>query len=162
MVVPRLPHFPSRLVDNRSESGVEQRRLLLDNYFRAISAWPYYPTALIKFLNVRVPEEFILEKANQNLVSQNGNGPMAPSKEQIYSAGLFYTGDRLFTASVLKISYGGIHDSYASLNPRIPPAPLCKYFNEHSRPQISPKFSHPGAPLSENYNSNKINLQLLN
>ena len=25
-------------------------------------------------------------------------------------------------------------------------------------PEISPKFSHPGAPLSENYSSNKINL----
>ena len=94
--VPRLPHFPSRLVDSRSESGVEQRRQLLDNYFRAISAWPYYPTALIKFLNVRVPEEYILERANQRLITQNGNGHMMPIKEQIYSAGLFYTGDRLF------------------------------------------------------------------
>ena len=98
--VPRLPHFPSRLVDSRSESGVEQRRQLLDNYFRAISAWPYYPTALIKFLNVRVPEEYILERANQRLITQNGNGPMMPIKEQIYSAGLFYTGDRLFEGRV--------------------------------------------------------------
>ena len=94
--MPRLPHFPSRLVDNRSESSVEQRRQQLDIYFRALSNWPLYPQHLLKFFKVRVPDEYILEYANQSNQSQNQNTFIEPIRTELNTHGLFYQGDKMF------------------------------------------------------------------
>lgn len=97
--MPRLPHFPSRLIDNRSEKGVEERRQHLDNYFRGLSQWHVYPQVLLKFLKVRVPEEYIYEN---NLIEPNPaqqeteQYEAEPQISRINHLGLFYHGDKLF------------------------------------------------------------------
>ena len=52
--MPRLSHFPSRLSDNRSASGVETRREALDLFFKSLGRWPAYPKSIECFLNVRL------------------------------------------------------------------------------------------------------------
>ena len=101
--MPRLPHFPSRLVDNRSESGVEQRRQQLDQYLRALSQWPLYPQLLLKVFKVRIPEEYVLELANNlaNNLDNNVTEPEQQHQTQLYGCSysrkvLFYQGDKLF------------------------------------------------------------------
>ena len=95
-LVPRLPHFPSRLVDNRSEASVEQRRVQLDTYFRALSNWPLYPQLLLKFFKVRVPDEYVIELANQTANQEPVfHEPISERHHQTHTR-LFYHGDKMF------------------------------------------------------------------
>ena len=92
--MPRLPHFPSRLVDNRSDSGVEQRRMQLDVYFRSLSRWPYYPRILSRVFKVRIPEDYLLENATISRPSESYQNALEQKLSP--TMGLFYKGDKLF------------------------------------------------------------------
>lgn len=127
--MPRLPHFPSRLVDNRSESGVEQRRQQLDQYLRALSQWPLYPQLLLKVFKVRIPEEYVLELAN-NLANNLDNNVAEPEQQhqtQLYGCSysrkvLFYQGDKLFedmNDAVVDAVVDEIYNSWFFMTPYI-------------------------------------------
>ena len=92
--MPRLPHFPSRLVDNRSDSGVEQRRMQLDVYFRSLSRWPYYPRIISRVFKVRIPEDYLLENATISRTREPNQN--APEHKWSTTMGLFYKGDKMF------------------------------------------------------------------
>merc|ERR1711953_401078 len=101
--MPRLAHFPSRLGDNRSNSGVENRRSTLDAYFKSLSRWNLYPKLIETHLNVKIPESLLLE-AHFVMTESVPNGleedhmigsEMIGSSNKSLS-GLFYWGDKLF------------------------------------------------------------------
>ena len=102
--MPRLAHFPSRLGDNRSNSGVENRRSTLDAYFKSLSRWNLYPKLIETHLNVKIPESLLLE-AHFVMTESVPNGledddhmigsEMIGSSNKSLS-GLFYRGDKLF------------------------------------------------------------------
>lgn len=88
--MPRLSHFPSRLGDNRSASGVESRRHDLNLYFKSLSNWYAYPSFMEQFIKVKIPESMLLSETPQahNYVM---------TMDQRKSRNLFYTGDKLFS-----------------------------------------------------------------
>ena len=99
--MPRLAHFPSRLSDNRSNSGVENRRSTLDAYFKSLSRWNLYPKMIENHLNVKIPESLLLEAQfamaepvpieNDHVI---GSEMIGTSNQSL--SGLFYRGDKLF------------------------------------------------------------------
>jgi len=101
--MPRLAHFPSRLGDNRSNSGVENRRSTLDTYFKSLSRWNLYPKLIETHLNVKIPESLLLEAhfvMTESVPNEYDDDHMIGS-EMIGSSnkslsGLFYRGDKLF------------------------------------------------------------------
>ena len=101
--MPRLAHFPSRLGDNRSNSGVENRRSTLDAYFKSLSRWNLYPKLIETHLNVKIPESLLLEAhfvMTESVPNEYEDDHMIGS-EMIGSSnkslsGLFYRGDKLF------------------------------------------------------------------
>ncbi|CAG5104743.1 Oidioi.mRNA.OKI2018_I69.chr1.g1499.t1.cds [Oikopleura dioica] len=107
----RLPHFPSRFTENRSEAGLEQRRLMLDRYFSAVGSWPQYPRYLLKFVKAVVPEENILDFQNTEDQAINSKIPIFPAP--IPKGSIFYNGNSKFDDyddSISDIVVGALFD----------------------------------------------------
>ena len=85
--MPRLSHFPSRLGDNRSASGIESRRHDLDLYFKSLSRWHLYPAFLELFVKVKIPESLLLDHENVATI---------PQMMRHHHRALFYKGDVFF------------------------------------------------------------------
>ena len=95
---PRLGHFPSRITDNRSSTGVENRRVALDNYFKSISGWNLYPKIIEKFISVKIPETMLMEtyEAKQSDFQHEAHDLTNSRLSTISTFSLFYRGDQYF------------------------------------------------------------------
>ena len=94
--MPRLSHFPSRLGDNRSTSGVEARRHDLDLYFKSLSRWHLYPSFLELSVKVKIPESLLLDDVVQIHTGSDVATNWGIMPQMIQHRPLFYVGDEFF------------------------------------------------------------------